>query len=398
VRPILFFSHGWNNDFGDAVELYRQFLKELEQVLTLHPLPGPPPLFVGVTWPSIWLPSDEGPRMAAADLDLPSAADHEAFLDELRGVLPTTSNWQRLYELLEGPKLTAEGARELARLIAPIVHPSGEGAAEATASEEKIVAAMSELQQSMGGADDADDDFDAIGTVFGSAATAPDSAGLLDYLDPRWAVRIATLYLMKDRAGTVGSAGVGALLSDMLKRAEGPIFAIGHSFGCKVMLSAVANTAGLPRKLQSMLLLQPAVSHLCFAKSVPGRGGPGGYRSVLDRVAGPILSTYSANDFPLHTIYHRALLRDADLGELRTAGPGDTTAGTPPNDYAALGGYGPRGADQHLIDPIPAPGESLDIPINVRLVALDGSKQKRISGHGDVASGYVAWALRKLLG
>jgi hypothetical protein len=64
-RPVIFFSHGWNNDFADAVDLYRRFLTELEKVLTAHPVAGPHPIFVGVTWPSIWLPSDDGPQMAA---------------------------------------------------------------------------------------------------------------------------------------------------------------------------------------------------------------------------------------------------------------------------------------------------------------------------------------------
>ena len=29
ASPILFFSHGWNNDFSDAVSLYQRFLTSL---------------------------------------------------------------------------------------------------------------------------------------------------------------------------------------------------------------------------------------------------------------------------------------------------------------------------------------------------------------------------------
>ena len=61
-QPIIFFSHGWNNDFGDAVDLYRRFLSNFEQVAAAQPIDGGPAIFVGVTWPSIWLPSDSDLR------------------------------------------------------------------------------------------------------------------------------------------------------------------------------------------------------------------------------------------------------------------------------------------------------------------------------------------------
>jgi hypothetical protein len=160
------------------------------------------------------------------------------------------------------------------------------------------------------------------------------------------------------------------------------------------MLSAAAADPKPSRKLKSMLLLQPAISHLSFAAKVTGRNGPGGYRRVLERVENPIFSTYTASDFPLHTIYHLALLRQKDLGEAQIAAAA-TRAGNPPNVYAALGGYGPRGADEALIDPIPKPGENFNYPSGARLVGLDGSLDRRIDSHGGVANPYTAWALRK---
>jgi hypothetical protein len=391
-RPVIFFSHGWNNDFADAVKLYSEFLRELEEVLAAHPVQSPAPIFVGITWPSIWLPSDAGPQMAAAGDDPNAVAANEAILRELVETLPAGTDWSRLYELLEAPRISLDGARELARLLAPAIRPSEEGGPEeGAASETNIVKALVDLQRADGG-QAAEDDIDAIGVV-GEAAGGVAAAGLLDSLDPRWAIRLASLYLMKDRAGTVGVSGVAALLRQILQRTPAPIHAVGHSFGGKVMLSALAAEPPPSRKLASMLLLEPAVSHLCFAAAVPGRTGPGGYRPVLDRIAGLILSTYSASDFPLHTIYHLALLRQKDLGEAQIAA-GATRAGNPPNAYAALGGYGPRGAGEVLIDPIPAPGSNFNIPNGARLVGLDGSFEKRIGSHGGVASQYTAWALR----
>jgi pimeloyl-ACP methyl ester carboxylesterase len=279
--------------------------------------------------------------------------------------------------------------------LQPIVQASDDGVVEEAASEDAIVRTFGTLQSAGGGAPSSDD-LEDVGIITGAGgAAAPAAAGWPAFLDPRWAVRLGTLYLMKDRAGTVGANGVHALLSDMLQRTTAPIHAIGHSFGGKVMLSAIAALPNGMRHVQSLLLLEPAVSHLSFARTVPGRDGPGGYRAVLDRVSKPILSTFSEHDFPLHTIYHLALLRRADLGEVRIAAAA-TTAGNPPNVYAALGGYGPRGTDEHLIDGIPAPGQYIDAN-GKRIVGIDGSKERRIDSHGGVANQYTAWALRTLM-
>jgi hypothetical protein len=113
----------------------------------------------------------------------------------------------------------------------------------------------------------------------------------------------------------------------------------------------------------------------------------------MDGVEKPIFSTYSASDVPLHQIYHLALLRSKDLGEAQIAAS-STTAGNPPSAFAALGGFGPRGCGEYLIDPIPAPGEKFNYPASARIVGLDGSAAKRIDGHGGVANAYTAWALR----
>jgi hypothetical protein len=141
---------------------------------------------------------------------------------------------------------------------------------------------------------------------------------------------------------------------------------------------------------------KPAISYLSFAAHVPGRDAPGGYRDTLDLVESPIFSTYSASDFPLHAIYHLALLRQKDLGEAQIAAA-PTTAGSPPSVYAALGGYGPRDAAEQLIDPIPLRGEQVNYPQDARIVGFDGSVGNRIDSYGGVANPSTAWLLRAQL-
>ena len=81
--------------------------------------------------------------------------------------------------------------------------------------------------------------------------------------------------------------GASLLLVDLLEATRAKIRLVGHSYGGQVVLSATCVPRSLPRKVDSMLLLQPAVSHLCFAAEVPKRHGAGAYRAALDRVRLP---------------------------------------------------------------------------------------------------------------
>ncbi len=422
---IVFFSHGWNNDFDDATELYARFLREYETLAAHHPLQRPggvahTPLFVGVLWPSIWLSLDNGPQIAAAD-DAPTAAAaaDDAARDALADALVAAGvggSLERVYALLEMPQLDQAQAKEFAGLLVPAFGTlvDDEAAAGARATDrDALLEMLNAMQRAQdGGAAAAPtrdiDDFRVPAGGGASTGGTPgaggvQTAGLLSKLDPRQALRLFSVYQMKDRAGTVGAHGVATLLRDVMAATAGaatPVHAVGHSYGCKVMLSAVCAPAQLPRPVQSLLLLQPAVSHLCFAKTVPRIGKPGGYVAALadDRVRGPVLCTYSRKDFALHKTFHLALRRDSDLGEQDIGIAGDaggTSAGQPPSTFAALGGYGPRGAGQTLVDPMPAAGVAYP-PLVGKLIGLDGSAGL-IDSHGDVTSPATAWALHRLV-
>jgi hypothetical protein len=211
------------------------------------------------------------------------------------------------------------------------------------------------------------------------------AGGPLTWLDPRGPVRVASLLIMKDRAGVVGYNGVGPLLLHKLLAQNLRVHAIGHSFGCKVMLSALCSHA--PAKpAASLLLLQPAISYLCFGDNIDGQGRTGGYRAALKYVQKPIYSTFSSHDVPLTKLFHLAVVRDADWGEMRIAG-------VPPSKFAALGGFGPgslKAGEGNTIDVV-APGNKYPDNGHYQVVALNGS-DGQIKGHGDVATQFTAWA------
>jgi hypothetical protein len=377
---IIFMSHGWNSDFADAISQYKAFLGNFEQ-LTLERRPAREyrPLFAGVSWPSVWFPIDNGPSIGGPSIGGPEQ-EALARTNVVAAVTANADSANRLNELLAKDRLTEAEAQE-AFDIALRSRNSG-----------------SEIELPMiGSPPSAADMLDALKKIQSLEIGGGAAPGVLAYLDPRNLARIFSVWTMKDRAGLVGAGGVASLLRDFLSLKEVKMHLVGHSFGAKVMLSALCSMPVPQRPASSALLLQPALSYLAFASALPGVGSPGGYRTALDsnRVEKPIFSTFSRLDFPLRDLFHLALRRAGDEGELG----GDPSA--PPSIYAALGGYGPRGANEMLIDPIRKPGDAYP-PVANRIIGLDGSGATdypvasgiaRIACHGCVANPYTAWAL-----
>ena len=392
IEHIIFFSHGWNNDFQFAGDLYGGFMRRFEPML--DDVTKKKSAFVGMIWPSTWSPAVDGPKIAAV---VPAAGQGESALTSaiVEDVTEPEAR-DRLRELLESRRLSVDEANEASAIAIGTIADEGEPANVREGGEKAdpplaadVLAAAQALDQD----DELDEDF---GTVEAANSGVVAAAAGGEFLDPKNLVRVLTVYQMKDRAGRVGANGVHSLLRDILSRTQANVHAVGHSYGGKIILSAIC-AGDLPRRVRSLLLLQPAINHLCFANNVPGLNVPGGYRSALDRVDQPILTTYSRHDRPLHDLFHLALRRAADFGEQRIAA-GGTSAGEPPNRYAALGGYGPRLAHEGLVDPIPFPGEAYSLPAGHRIVGLDGTKDKRINGHGDVVTNVTAWALNSQMG
>lgn len=200
--------------------------------------------------------------------------------------------------------------------------------------------------------------------------------------------------IRRDRAGTVGRKGVGPLLKSLLRGTAARLHLIGHSCGTKVMLSALCASNAPTRKVHSMLLLQPAVSHLCFADIVAGSHRPGGYRQALSRVTHPIFSTYSSLDNDLRMYFHLFPRRRRDKGEYDTAALQMATP-APPSLFAALGGYGPRHAGEDFV-PMKAIPNPYQLNPTIPIYGLDGSNGQ-ITGHGKIANPYTWWALYSLV-
>lgn len=391
VTDVYLFSHGWNDTFQKATGNYEKFFEGYGRLRERHGLPAPDPyrpLLVGIVWPAIdlLLPWEHGPQFAGAGTD-PSddlIANERGEVEEVAGDL-SPEEAARFYQLAQQRELDAEQARELAAILAPRYpsEPDELGADATSITTDELVQVWAELGAARGEPAQPDD----WGTTDGTGAE-PKAAGLFRF-DPRDIVRAFTVYKMKDRAGVVGSAGVGPLLQGVLEASPAAkVHLIGHSYGCKVLLSALCRDP-LPRKVESALLLEPAVNYLCFARQVPKMGKPGGYRAALDRTVQPMLSTFSSRDIALHDLFHLAVRRGSDLGELKIA-----ALGAVPSIYCALGGWGPGGLDGQEAAEVALkdyPDHYALAPGAIKIYGVNGTAG--ISGHSDVINERTFWAL-----
>jgi len=389
---VVVFSHGWNNGWQQATDRYQNFVSGyLDQLVHHPPLGGVrSALLIGLFWPSKLLAgtADRAPE-AAATPTFAEVDDERAEVDEL-GALLDDSAADRFYELTQKDALTRAQAAELVSMFTSLdADDQDESGADGTFDPADIAAAW---------ADDPDiqiaplDDLDELGfhTAPASGEGGPEAAAFLDALDPRQVVRAVSVWQMKHRAGTVGSRGVSALLSGLAE--AGPrVHLVGHSFGAKVLLTALCAPPTV-QKVRSVLLLQPAVSHLCFADKVGKSGPPGGFRKALDRVELPILSTFSSHDVALSHLYKLAMRRRREVGELQFAGRME------PSRYSALGGVGPHpaggriGGELEALDPggsYPLDGAAPDV------YGVDAGRT--IKDHGDVSNESTWWMLSQLM-
>jgi hypothetical protein len=402
---VFVFSHGWNNDWPTATERYRDFFAAFRKAREAHGgvVDGYRPLLVGLFWPSTALafgnekaPSLAGGPIAADGPDDEAVRTLVESIDEIARQLEP-SRRERFYELASAEALGAAEAEELAALLLPLYSQGGDpedGASDLDAAS--LVALWRELP------DESDDEEDEpvakpgmVGVGGAGAAAGPQAAGgVIGTLIglPRQAVRGFTVWQMKDRAGVVGK-GVSPLLRDLLAAGAG-LHLIGHSYGCKVLLSAICEGPALAKgAVASLLLLQPAINFWCFAADVDGEGFPGGYRDALRAVRQPILQTWSKHDIPLRRMFHLAVTRSKkDLGEpLKAAGLIE------PDRYGALGGWGPRGcaADEYHAISMPRAGEKYPdlAAAEPRIYGLNGGDNDLVNGHGDVVTAHTAWAL-----
>jgi hypothetical protein len=297
ITDLFIFSHGWNNDQQTASQLYQNFFGEMRKIVDQFPLPASVTIgTAGVFWPSIlWPDHPAGDGGGAASFGEP-AVDIGG---EMKKVFQEPSQ-QKTIDVLTNKLQTQQRTdaavngfiSDLKGLLSnqpsmPEYHDLEKRAATASTDDWRKV-------------------LDALADTEPSSANDGGAAGLGDMFDRIWrgakaALRVATYWQMKARAGVVGKTALGPLLSQL--SSENPqlrLHLIGHSFGARLVsytLAGLQVPANATSPVKSLFLIQGAFSHFAFADALPfDQNRKGDLAGMSKRVDGPLLTTFSSFD------------------------------------------------------------------------------------------------------
>jgi Trypsin len=294
-------AHGWNNSFEEARDSYRNLMQVMHSVAKRY---GIVPtsyrsLVIGVSWPSKAWDDDATARTlsrAPANSDLLTI--YRAFPRQKAG-LEYERDVQSFQELLsvDPEKLTPEHYRTVSALFKKY-SLSGQSADDVGVFERQTNER----------------------SLFNSRISIRD------------ALRLFTYWQMKERAGIVGANGVRPLFNQLSSAfPQTKLHLMGHSFGCKLMLSCLGSGSAPARRPNTLVLLQGAVSYQAMNPD-------GGYSNVAERVDGPVIATYSENDGVLGIPYELASRLAGQTAERRAV-----------SVYSALGRVGAENIESREI-------------------------------------------------
>ena len=337
ITDVLFSSHGWQGDVPAAITQYDRWIaamaaQDADRAAARSRPGGFTPLIVGLHWPSLPFGDENVPAGASAVLSAGGAAAEPSPAD--------VDDWAK--RIADTPR-----ARSAIRTILQTAPRER----DATSPSPALLEAYSVLFAEAGlaakgsaaapGADQEGFDPKAIigqSSAAGAARPATQLLGIGDtltglFLSP---LRQLSFWKMKDRARIFGETGGHGLLSQLQTAAPKARFHLmGHSFGSIVVSATVAGPPGgqaLPRPVDSLYLVQGALSLWSYASDIPYAAGTPGYfhRTLKDGlVRGPIVTTRSSHDSAVGTFYPLG----AQIRKQLVLG----------NDYPAYGGIGSFG-------------------------------------------------------
>ena len=382
ITNVFFFCHGWKGDIPAARDQYNSWIGALmaspDRQQASQRFPGFNPLLIGLHWPSQPWGEEEltGGSFAAA-------AAGPALLEKYLERLGDRPEVRRPLEII------INEARQNAApdSLPPHVRQAYLDLNDALGLKSEGLSAPPDADRE---GFDPDDSFDAAneqGAAFGELSLG----GLLGPL------RQLSYWTMKKRGRTVGEGGMHAFLKKVMNATASRGTAthlMGHSFGTIVisgMLGGPDAQGPLPRPVDSVVLVQGAVSLWCYAPAIPFEGAGAGYfsRILADRkVRGPIVTTRSKHDGAVGTLYPLAS---------RIKGSASFAPGLP--EYGAIGSFGLQGIAESVrsdIPMLPATGSYAFKGGNVYNLEASQyiAKGEGVSGaHSDISGPEVAHAI-----
>jgi hypothetical protein len=277
--------------------------------------------YVGIYWPSLWFPDPSAAQVAAGNPGfaakpqpglVDAALSGRAITEKLAASVPDADRDRvtRMGVLVdEGLDAVAKGEDRQAQQrrleefhgLLTSVFAATTNAVE-DSGEAPLLSSL-----------DPQRDYQDLARTMGSATDAGDVQGLGDLFTNVWngakdALRVASYFQMKARAGTVGHDGLGPFLTALKSAApQVRVHLIGHSFGARLVafsLGGIPDAAASP--VASLTLLQGAFSHWSFSDGSSDLGIRGALVGAQDRVHGPLCATFSSADWAVSRWYPRA--------------------------------------------------------------------------------------------
>ncbi|MFI6348215.1 hypothetical protein [Streptomyces sp. NPDC050560] len=225
----------------------------------------------------------------------------------------------------------------------------------------------------------------------GDARLAQDPADL--WYGAHELLRQVVYHVLRRRAGLVGELGLGPCLYALAEASKVRIHLVGHGLGGRVASFALRGLEqdGEQRLgVWSLTLLQAAMSHFAFARSLPQQiSGHGALWDREDQVRRPVVACFSHHDLSLGLMFPLSTQMLGDAAELSTVG----------RKWGAMGFdgmQGVRGTEVRDIEQVLREG----LPEDESYVNVDASSVVRrgdapVGAHHDVLHPAVA---RLLLG
>lgn len=311
VTDVFILSHGWQGDYQDAIDQYDRWLGADDPDTAGD---GIRPFVIGLHWPSkAW--SDRTVRSAPSGL----LGDE----DEQDADAITVDEAVAEYAAALGDDPEVRDALRIVFDHVADIDPAAEAS-----GDDALPARVADAYRRIAASLDTDAEEPLLGgdwdpnTAFAEAAREqPADDGLLGdgfFAKLRDAVltplRQLTFWHHKNRARVVGETGVADLVRAIMAATPARVHLAAHSFGSLVVSGAIRGPGGTPkpppRPVDSLFLVQGALSLWAFSPSVPGHGGGRGYFAGLVSpkfVRGPIVATRSRWDYAVGRFYPLAV-------------------------------------------------------------------------------------------
>jgi hypothetical protein len=334
---IFLSSHGWKGDIPAAIEQYDKWVGAMahataDRNAAAQARPGFKALVIGFHWPSLPygdedIPMDGAPGVLSGTPTSNGAksidAQVDAYADRIVDTPAARNALRTIFTAAQkddgtSPTLPANVRAAYEQLYKESGLGNGNvDAAPGCDHEQWDPEAI--YQEARTGGGNAPSPSGAPGLLGGNGFGSKLKETLLSPL------RQASFWKMKDRARIVGESGGHELLRRMQLATKPNVHfhLMGHSFGCIVVSATIVGKQGsapLPRPIDSLVLVQGALSLWSYCGNIPYASGKGGYfNTIVARhlVRGPIVTTRSSFDTAVGSLYPKAagLKRQLVLGD-----------------------------------------------------------------------------------